>query len=124
MLPDSIINDSPPEQRHKARQVARMVRQWNAAWPAGTDVKFWNLHGDPPVLATTRSEAWVSDGGQPVVLLHGKAGPVSLYHVLPQALDPGTLLAKAPGPDVWLKPDLPVVAEAACEVEAPPEAPT
>jgi len=125
MLPESTINDSPAQARFQAGQAKRMVRKWNAAWPAGTAVLFWNRFGDPPIETRTRSQAWVADCGVPVVSvdrISGVAdGPVSLFHVLPTDLrPPDVMLADLSPPAAWLDP--PIVAEAACDVQTEEEA--
>jgi len=131
MLPESAIHDSPPERKFQAGQAKRMVRKWNAAWPPGTAVRYWNRYGDPPIETATRGEAFLSAAGLPVVFVVGISGYVSLFHVLPTAAGGGErergregegqnisqspTLPLPPSPSLWLQP--PIVAEAACDVE-------
>lgn len=119
VLPETAIHDSPPGRRFQAGQAQRMVRKWNRAWPPGTAVLFWNRFGDPPIETTTRSEAFVTESGVPVVFVQRQTGYVSLFHVLPADQRPeGVQLADLGPPSTWLTP--PVVAEAACDVEGGP----
>lgn len=61
------------------------VKDWNNNCTMGTKVRYWRTlpkrPGDIPLVAMTRSEAWVTRDGLPVVLLQGKAGYVHLDHV-------------------------------------------
>lgn len=119
-LPASIVNASPPEQGRQRSQAKRMVRKWNAAYPSGTAVKYWNRFGDPPLETATRGEAFLSAAGVPVLFVERVSGYVSLFHVLPLGVaEPaeGTQRASA-----WLESSIvapPIVAEAACDVEPP-----
>jgi len=127
MLPESVINDSPPERRFQRgmqkRRAKRMVRRWNRASPSGTAVKYWNRYGDPPIETATRGEAFLSAAGLPVVCVERISGYVSLFHILPAAgggegergrEGDGQNISQSPTP--WLQP--PIVAEAACDVQA------
>jgi len=56
---------------------------WNELYPVGTPVRYWNIAGDPAFVdSRTRSAAWDS-GGDPIVMIDGRAGGVCLSHLLP-----------------------------------------
>lgn len=63
----------------------RTAESWNAAYPAGTVVRYWPIYPPiesvSPVDTRTRSEAWTLGDGSVVVLIEGKAGGVALSHV-------------------------------------------
>jgi len=56
--------------------------QWNAAYPVGTEVRYWTgLREGDGRTGATRSEAYDAPGGHPVVFIEGCAGYVALTHV-------------------------------------------
>ncbi len=59
--------------------------EFNAINPVGTKVRYRSLREEATQYdikeTTTRSEAWTLPSGEPVVMIEGKAGGVSLYHV-------------------------------------------
>ena len=62
----------------------RQRNEWNSLHPVGTRVRYWPLIGQqnpPPVEGVTRSKAWCLGYGDPVVLITGKAGGMSLDHL-------------------------------------------
>ena len=53
------------------------AKEWNDKYPPGTIVVYTNAIGDK-LTTYTRSEAWELGHGDPVVLLHGRAGGYAL----------------------------------------------
>jgi len=120
MLPEDVLDASPPRRRFDEGQAERMVRKWNRGWKSGTPILFWNRFGDPPIETSTRGEAFVSAAGMPVIFVERVSGYVSLFHVLPASERPaGVLLADLKPVSDWLTGlpgNPPPVAEAACDV--------
>ena len=64
------------------------AEEFNARYPVGTAVTFYPLRDNrgtlkgEPRASRTRSAAWTLGGGEPVVLIEGKAGGVSLAHLV------------------------------------------
>lgn len=85
------LPESPSQRRFNRRGIEKMVRKWNVQHRPGTPVKYWPTSGPhpcEPIETLTQSEAEVGASGQPVVLLQGISGHVSLFHVLPLAHEP------------------------------------
>ena len=60
------------------------VDAWNARFPIGTGIRFWEVVPFGPVFdGRMRSAAFVSDSGHPAVFLNGKRGYVLLDHCVP-----------------------------------------
>lgn len=73
--------------RRRQLSGAHTAESWNAAYPVGTTVRYWPvyppLEGIPPVITTTRSEAWTIGDGSVVVSVVGHSGGVCLSHIEP-----------------------------------------
>ena len=55
---------------------------WNESHPIGTEVEFHHVIDEPEFTShTTRSRAYVSDAGYPVIFLNGWSGYVALEAV-------------------------------------------
>jgi hypothetical protein len=62
------------------------LEKWNARCPVGTDVEYratWKQE-EPTLVTRTRSEAWESIPGHPVVLIEGRPGAVALWALTPK----------------------------------------
>lgn len=70
--------------------VQKTCDEWNSRHPIGTPVRYWEVLPFGPIFdTTTRGEAFVAASGGPVVMLKGKSGYVSIWHVVAAAdLDP------------------------------------
>lgn len=61
------------------------VERWNAAYPAGTRVRFWpGARTGEGREAITSSRAWLLGGHTPVVMVGAYAGGIALTHVQPE----------------------------------------
>lgn len=82
-----VVIVSNPEGRHSAAMVEAWIKcdKFNAQYPIGTKVSYKSLleHATEwDIKATqTRSVAWALPSGEPVVMIVGKPGGVSLDHV-------------------------------------------
>lgn len=57
------------------------LHNWNATVPEGTAVRYYPISGEDSFVETvTRSEAWMLGSGEPVVLIKGRTGGVSILH--------------------------------------------
>jgi hypothetical protein len=57
--------------------------EWNSMYQVGTKVRYYPVADLPEHVETrTRSEAWTLASGHPVVAVEGRAGGVSLQHLL------------------------------------------
>lgn len=66
--------------------VQKTCDEWNALHPIGTAVRYWEVLPFGPIFDTTiRGEAFVAASGDPVVMLTGKAGFVSIWHIVAAA---------------------------------------
>lgn len=69
----------------------RIVEMWNIVYPIGTPVVYWPIReedgtlGGEPFRGLTRSEAWLLDSGIAMVQVAGKAGGLSIDHVIPDS---------------------------------------
>jgi hypothetical protein len=79
-----------PRQRVARENAQWMVDIWNAAFPIGAGVVVRKDDGRQ-VPTKTRGEAWVTDSGDPVVLVEGITGGYLLTRVQPAG----------PSIDVW-----------------------
>lgn len=68
-----------------ARSMNRLnitAEEFNRRYPVGTEVRYYETIWDENTLSSkTRSEAWTLGHGEPVVLIEGKTGGVSLGHL-------------------------------------------
>jgi len=56
--------------------------RFNAETPIGTAVRYYPVAGQSDYhLAKTRSEAWELGSGEPVVMITGRTGGVSIHHL-------------------------------------------
>ena len=78
------------KQDRKARESQVVCDHWNAMFPIGTAVKFHHVIGEPDFTPhTTRSEAYVSEAGYPVIFLNKWSGYVALEAIEPMVNTPG-----------------------------------
>lgn len=64
-------------------QANRACNAWNDKYPVGTPIRYWEVLPFGPIKdTTTRGEAFTDYSGNPVVMLTGKSGYVSLHHVV------------------------------------------
>lgn len=62
----------------------RIVKNWNLKYPIGTEVVYQRVKGEDFRSSKTRSEAYISSDGEPVIYLEHVSGYYSLLHVQPQ----------------------------------------
>lgn len=66
--------------------VQKTCDEWNARHPTGTPVRYWEVLPFGPIFdTTTRGAAFVAASGDPVVMLTGKSGFVSIWHIVAAA---------------------------------------
>jgi hypothetical protein len=66
-----------------ARRPEMTAEQFNAEHPIGTAFRFYPVAGLKEFETTkTRSEAWELGDGHPVVKVEGRAGGVSIHHLV------------------------------------------
>lgn len=59
------------------------AEEWNRTHPVGTPVRYFPVKGSLKHTDTkTRSLAWTLDSGHAVVMIEGRAGGVSLDHLV------------------------------------------
>jgi len=57
--------------------------EWNSTYRPGMKVRYYPVADEPEHIETrTRSEAWTLGNGHPVVKVEGRAGGVSIKHLL------------------------------------------
>lgn len=61
----------------------RIVEEWNAKYPVGTEVKYWmgKKDGFPDGIEATCTEAIMLSGHTPVIRINGYRGCIALSHV-------------------------------------------
>jgi hypothetical protein len=65
------------------RKPTMNAEKFNELHPVGTAFKFYPVAGMPDFVETkTRSECWELGDGHPVVLIEGRAGGVSIHHLV------------------------------------------
>ena len=94
---------------NRSQAAAAQVLRWNERVPVGAAVSVRRDDGST-LETTTRSEAWVTEGGQPLVKVHGIAGGYLLERVTPDA---GLRLGYSPCPVCGAN-----VRTTACDAEA------
>jgi hypothetical protein len=62
------------------------IVEWNKLYPVETPVIICN-HWGKPTKTTTRSIAFLSDAGSPIVMCHGSAKAFPLYQVKPVKIE-------------------------------------
>lgn len=81
------LADEPPRLDRELSQ--GLCEAWNRRFVEGTPTRFfrtWGRWGDFHD-SKSRSSAFLSSSGEPVIFVEGVAGYVSLYHVEPQATE-------------------------------------
>lgn len=76
-----------PQLKHALKVGQMAVDYWNEHFPVGTPVVYYStkpFRHDQAFHSKTRSPAWVLANGEPVVQIGGKAGGLSLEHVIPK----------------------------------------
>lgn len=69
-----------------AQDIQRTCDEWNARHPIGTPIRYWEVLPFGPIFdTTTRGEAFAAASGDPVVMLTGKSGFVSIFHIVAAA---------------------------------------
>jgi len=59
------------------------AEQFNQLHPIGTAFRYYSIAGVSEYIETkTRSECWELGDGHPVVLIQGKSGGVSIFHLV------------------------------------------
>jgi hypothetical protein len=59
------------------------VRLWNACFPPGTEVDLVEDGGKKVTRTRTRSQAWQTSDGSPLVLVEGRSGGYTLSRIMP-----------------------------------------
>ena len=69
-----------PEQA--AANDAKMIADFDAQFPIGKNVWYWTVLPFGPVRETQiREAAWILPSGQPVCMVKGVSGSVSIWHI-------------------------------------------
>lgn len=65
------------------KKQAMTSERFNQLHPVGTAFRYYPIAGESEYITTkTRSESWELGDGHPVVLIEGKAGGVSIHHLV------------------------------------------
>lgn len=66
-----------------ARRPEMDAEQFNSLHPVGTRFRYYSVAGSKDFVETkTRSECWELGDGHPVVLVDGRSGGVSIFHLV------------------------------------------
>jgi len=70
--------------KQEAAHNQKIIDDFNRRFPAGTDIWYWRTLPFGPVLQTAiRHGAWFLSSGEPVCLVVGVLGCVSIWHIEP-----------------------------------------
>lgn len=59
------------------------AEKFNSLYPVGTPFRYYHVAGSKEFVETkTRSECWELGDGHPVVLIEGRSGGVSIFHLV------------------------------------------